>query len=145
MPGDRYFLDTNVLVYANDSSDVLKKDAAVQLITDGIRSGLGVISSQVLSEFWVTVTQNIRTPLDRETAGKEIEHFRALQIVSVEYETVRVAIRLQARHQLAYWDALILATAMLSGCSRLFSEDMGEGRQYDGVVAVDPFAVPKAP
>ncbi|MCX7030179.1 MAG: PIN domain-containing protein [Spirochaetes bacterium] len=145
MPGDRYFLDTNVLVYANDSSDERKKNAAVQLIADGIRSGLGVISSQVLSEFWVTVTQKIHTPLDRETAGKEIEHFRALQVVSVEYDSVKAAIRLQARHQLAYWDALILATAVLSGCGRLFSEDMGEGRHYDGVVVVDPFAFPKVP
>ena len=145
MPADRYFLDTNILVYANDSSDAPKMDAAVRLVADGIRSGLGVISSQVLSEFWVTVTQKIRTPLDRLTAGKEIEHFRALQVVSVEYDTVRAAIRLQARHQLAYWDALILTTAVLSGCGRLFSEDMGEGRQYDGVVVVDPFAFPKVP
>ena len=72
MPGDRYFLDTNILVYANDASDPAKQAAAVKLIGEGLRSGRGVISTQVLGEFWVTVTKKIAVPLDGETAEAEI-------------------------------------------------------------------------
>jgi predicted nucleic acid-binding protein len=68
MTAARYFLDTNVLVYAND----------------GIRSGRAVISSQVLSEFWVTVTQKLQVPLDRQTAEMELERFRVLRVMGIE-------------------------------------------------------------
>jgi predicted nucleic acid-binding protein len=125
MTAARYFLDTNVLVYAND----------------GIRSGRAVISSQVLSEFWVTVTQKLQVPLDRQTAEMELERFRVLRVMGIEYGTVREAIHLQKRHQLSYWDALILAAAQLSGCARLYSEDMNEGQEYNGLMVANPFSV----
>jgi len=64
MSDGKYFLDTNVLVYANDKTEAAKQATAVRLIIDGIRSGRVVISTQVLSEFWVTVTQKIQVPLE---------------------------------------------------------------------------------
>lgn len=140
MAENSYFLDTNVLVYANDRTETAKQPAAIQLITDGIRSGRAVISSQVLGEFWVTVTQKIQVPLDRRTAEREVEHLRAMRIVSVEYDTVRTAIRLQERHRVSYWDALILAAASLAGCGDVYSEDLNAGQRYGRVVVRDPFA-----
>ena len=80
MPADSFFLDTNVLVCANDRSEAQKQEAAVRMITDGIRSARAVISSQVLSEFWVTVTQKLRVTLDRQTAEKQLELFRTLRV-----------------------------------------------------------------
>lgn len=139
MPADSYFLDTNVLVYANDRTDARKQQVAAHLITDGIRSGRAVVSSQVLSEFWVTITQKIQVPLDRDTAEKELERFRALRIMAIQYETVRAAVSLQARHQLSYWDALILAAARLAGCDRIYTEDMDADHIYDGVTVRNPF------
>jgi hypothetical protein len=72
MPGDSYFLDTNILVYANDGTDAKKQETAVRLITGGIRNGHAVVSTQVLSEFWVTVTQKIQVTLDSEKAEKSV-------------------------------------------------------------------------
>ena len=91
MAAGSYFLDTNVLVYANDRTEAAKQSAAIRLITDGIQSGRAVISAQVLGEFWVTVTQKIQVPLDRRTAEREVEHLRGMRVVSVEYDTVRTA------------------------------------------------------
>ena len=140
MAAGSFFLDTNVLVYANDRTEAAKQSAAVQLIADGIQSGRAVISSQVLGEFWVTVTQKIQVPLDRRTAEREIEHLRTMQVVSIEYDTVRTAIRLQERHRVSYWDALILAAASLAGCAQVYSEDLNAGQRYGRVVVRDPFA-----
>ena len=140
MSDGKYFLDTNVLVYANDNTEEVKHTTAVLLITDGIRSGRVVISTQVLSEFWVTVTQKIKVPLDREKAEKEIESFRAFRVIGIEYHTVRTAIHIQKRYQLSYWDALIISAAQMAGCEYLFSEDLNEGQRYGNVVVSNPFA-----
>jgi predicted nucleic acid-binding protein len=113
--------------------------AAVRLITDGIRNGKAVISTQVLSEFWVTVTNKIEVPLDREKAEKEIESFRALIVIGIEYHTVRTAVHIKRRYQLSYWDALILSAAQMAGCEYIFSEDLNEGQRYGNVVARNPF------
>ncbi len=140
MADSSYFLDTNVLVYANDSTETKRQATAIRLITGGIRSGSAVISTQVLSEFWVTVTQKLQVPLDREKAENELENFRAMLIISIEYDTVRAAVHLQKRHQLSYWDALILSTAQIAGCRCIYSEDMNEGQKYGDLVIVNPFS-----
>ncbi len=142
MAAGSYFLDTNVLVYANDRTEAAKQSAAIRLITDGIQSGRAVISAQVLGEFWVTVTQKIQVPLDRRTAEREAEHLRGMRVVSVEYDTVRTAIRLQERHQVSYWDALILAAATLAGCGHVCSEDLNAGQRYGRLMVRNPFAAP---
>lgn len=139
MSADSFFLDTNVIVYANDSSQTQKQKIAVQLITRGMRSGRGVISSQVLGEFWVTVTQKIKVPLARETALQEIEAFRTMRIVGVEYEAVRIGISLQNRFTISYWDALILAAAGIGGCKTVYSEDLNDGQEYDKITVINPF------
>lgn len=139
MPVDSCFIDTNVLVYANDQTETAKQAIAIRLITDGIRSGRAVISSQVLSEFWVTITQKIQVPLDRETAEKELENFRAMRVISVDYDTVRTAVNIQKRCQISYWDALIISTAQIAGCERVFSEDLNDGQRYGNVTIRNPF------
>lgn len=78
MSAGSYFLDTNILVYANDGTNVSKQATAIRLIADGIRSAQAVISTQVLSEFWVTVRQKIQVPLDPDRAEKEVDRFRAM-------------------------------------------------------------------
>lgn len=140
MAAGNYFLDTNVLVYANDRTEAAKQSVAIQLITGGIQSGRAVISSQVLGEFWVTVTQKIEVPLDRQTAEREVEHLRAMRVVGVEYDTVRTAIRLQERYRVSYWDALILSAASLAGCGQVYSEDLNAGQHYGRLVVRNPFA-----
>jgi len=140
MSDGSYFLDTNILVYANDGTEADKQSAAIRLIADGIRNGQAVISTQVLSEFWVTVTQKIQVTLDTDKAEKEVDRFKAMRIVGIEYDTVRAAIHLQRRFQISYWDSLILSAASIAGCRRIYSEDLNAGQSYDGLSIVNPFA-----
>ena len=139
MSDGSYFLDTNILVYANDGTDAAKQATAIRLIIDGILNGNAVVSTQVLSEFWVTVTQKIQVILDTDKAEKELDRFKAMRIVGIEYDTVRAAIHLQKRFQVSYWDSLILSAATIAGCGRIYSEDLNAGQSYDGPSVVNPF------
>ena len=136
---ERYFLDTNVLVYANDQSDLQRQVVAARLVGDGIRSRRAVISSQVLSEFWVTVTRKVLTPLSHEAAEAELLRLGSMSVVAVGYDTVVLALHLLRRHGLSYWDGLILAAAQTARCAVVFSEDLSHGRRYGDTTVQNPF------
>ena len=140
MSEDSYFLDTNILVYADDGTDAEKQKTAIRLVAEGIRNGQAVVSTQVLSEFWVTVTQKIQVTLDSEEAEKEMDRFKAMRIVGIEYDTVRAAIHLQKRFRISYWDSLIIAAAAIAGCRCVYSEDLNTGQSFNGLSIVNPFA-----
>lgn len=136
---DRYFLDTNVLVYANDPSDAARQPVATRLVSDGIRTRRGVVSSQVLGEFWVTVTRKVRTPLSPEAAEARLTRLGSLLVVPVGYDTVVLALHLLRRYRLSYWDSLIVSAARSSGCEVLYSEDLNHEQRYDEVLVLNPF------
>jgi len=136
----RRFIDTNVAVYAYDSSAGDKQTTAQQVLREGAATREGVISVQVLGEFFhATVTRKKLLTIDK--ARVALAALRHLEVVSVEPAAVDQAIDFHERFQLRYWDALIVATAKLSGCVAVVSEDLNEGQDYDGVVVVNPFSV----
>jgi predicted nucleic acid-binding protein len=139
MPDGSYFLDTNILVYANDRTDTAKQSIAIRLVADGIRNGKAVVSTQVLSEFWVTVRQKVQVTLDSDKAEKEIDRFKAMRIVGIEYDTVRAAFHLQKRFRISYWDSLIISAAAIAGCRVVYSEDLNSGQSFNGLSIVNPF------
>jgi predicted nucleic acid-binding protein len=139
MNGERHFLDTNVLVCANDQSDPQRRSVAATLVADGIRNRRGVVSSQVLSEFWVTITRKVQTPLPFELAEAELLRLRSMLVVAVEYDTVVLAVHLQRKHGVSYWDALILASAHAAHCAVVYSEDLNNGQRYGDVLVENPF------
>jgi predicted nucleic acid-binding protein len=136
---DRYFVDTNVLVYAHDSSEKTKSLRARQLILAGLRDETLVLSAQVLSEFFVTITQKIKVPLSSVQAREELELLRAAEIVDIDADLVLEAVDLRRKHKLSYWDGLIVAAAQRARCPRLYSEDMSGGAHIAGVEIVNPF------
>ena len=130
---EKYFIDTNVLVYAHDTRDVRKQSKAQKIIFDGLRMGTGVISTQVLSEFFVTITQKIEKPLSAVKAKKEIILLSNLEIIEVDVPMIARAIDIKIKWRLSYWDSLILSAAERGQCLRLYSEDFSDGRSYDSV------------
>jgi predicted nucleic acid-binding protein len=108
--------------------------------TEGIRSGKAVVSSQVLSEFWITVTRKIQVPMEVTAAESELDRFACMKIVPIDYGTVRAAIHFQHRYRISYWDALVVAAAHMGRCNVLYSEDLNGGQRYGEVVARNPFA-----
>ena len=134
----RRFIDTNVAVYAYDSSAGAKQVTAQDVLREAVAGGEGVISVQVLGEFFhATVTR--KRLLTSVKARIAIAALRHLEVVTVDETMVEAALDLHDRFQLRYWDALVVATAKLSGCVCPLSEDLSIGQDYDGVTVVNPF------
>ena len=98
-----------------------------------------MVSTQVLSELYWTVTRKLDPPLAPETTLEATTELGALAVVTVDRELVLGAIRTAQRHQLALWDALIVEAAARGGCDRLLTEDLGDGRVIRGVRIENPF------
>ncbi|MGA9356166.1 MAG: PIN domain-containing protein [Terriglobales bacterium] len=133
----RTFLDTNVLVYADDKSAPAKQRVAVNLVAAHRREGTGVISLQVLQEYFVTVTRKLR--VDPQIARRKVELLAEFDVATPEVADILAAVDLHRLHALSFWDALILRSAKQTGCSVLLSEDWQHGREIDGMRIVNPF------
>jgi predicted nucleic acid-binding protein len=138
-PNHLQFLDTNVLIYAHDRSAGNKHLRAKELVQDLWKSGEGCLSIQVLQEFYVNVTRKVAKPMAPETAAQIIADLSAWQVHRPGVEDVLDAIRLQARYQLSFWDAMIVASALQLGCPTIWSEDLNPGQVYDQTQALSPF------
>ena len=133
------FVDTNVVVYAFDRSDSRKRDIAATLLEDLGRSGHLRLSTQVLQEFYVTITRKLSPPLSPSQAMELIDDLARWPVHLVDPDTIRQAARLSERAQLSFWDASIVVSAAASGAETLYTEDLNHGQSILGVVVVDPF------
>lgn len=133
----RSFFDTNVLVYTDDKAAPAKQRRALELVAEHRRAGTGVVSLQVLQEYFVTVTRKLQ--VDAVLARRKIELMAEFDVASPELSDVLAAIDLHRLHAINFWDALIVRSAKEAGCSVLFSEDMQSGRDLDGIRIVNPF------
>jgi len=133
----RTFFDTNVLVYADDKAAPAKQRRALDLIAEHRRARTGVVSLQVLQEYFVTVTRKLH--LDPRIARRKVELIAEFDVVFPEVADILAAIDLHRLHGVSFWDALVLRAAKQAGCSILLSEDMQGNREIDGVQIVNPF------
>jgi predicted nucleic acid-binding protein len=136
----RQFVDTNVVVYAHDTSAGDKHTRAKQLLAELWSSGNGCLSVQVLQEFYVIITRKVSRPLEPETARQRVEDLGYWLIHSPTAEDVVEAIRLHQSARLAFWDAMILISASKLGCQTVWSEDLNTGQTAAGVKIQNPFA-----
>jgi predicted nucleic acid-binding protein len=134
----RSFLDTNVLLYADDPGDAAKQRRAEDLFEELRLGGTGVVSTQVLQEYYSAATRRLKIAPERARDRAEI--VARLQIVQTDTRLVFAAMDLSRLHRLNFWDALIVEAARAGGCVRLYSEDMQAGRRFGGVEVVNPFA-----
>jgi predicted nucleic acid-binding protein len=136
---DRLFVDTNVVVYLFDTDAPAKRQRAREIFETRGREGQLVLSTQVLQEFFVSVTRKLEHPLPVEEAEAAAKELATLDVVEVEVPMVLRAISLSRRHTLSLWDALIVEAARYRGCTRLLSEDMQDGRQFGDLTIENPF------
>ncbi|MDZ4754354.1 MAG: PIN domain-containing protein [Phycisphaerae bacterium] len=137
MSGAKVFFDTNVLAYAQDHDAAEKRERSRQLIADVVASGTGVISTQVLQEYYVTATRKMRVaPL---AAKRVVQSFTIFEVVQISPALIEQAIDRSVLSQLSFWDALIVAASASSGCTIIYSEDLNAGQLIDGVRLVNPF------
>ena len=133
----RSFFDTNIIIYGDDKSAPAKQRRALDLWAEHRRAGTGVVSLQVLQEYFVTVTKKLR--VEPSVARRKVELLAEFDVATPELADVMAAIDLHRLHGFSFWDALILRMAQQAGCKVLFSEDLQNARLVDGIQIVNPF------
>jgi predicted nucleic acid-binding protein len=136
---DKLFVDTNVLIYAHDLDAGAKHKQAAELIRSLWENGSGVLSTQVLQEFYVNVTQKIPKPVPLAAARGIIDAYRAWQVEVNTVTTVLLASEYQERNRLSFWDSMIVAAAVQGGAAILLTEDLNAGQLIEGVEVRNPF------
>jgi len=137
----RIFVDSNVLVYAKDSSEGKKQERALEWVEHLWRHRSGRISIQVLEEYYVTVTRKLKPGIDANQARGEVRDLLAWRPLPLDHLLVEKAWTVEERFHLSFWDALIVSAAKLTDCKFLLTEDLQSGQDFDGLKIVNPFDV----
>jgi predicted nucleic acid-binding protein len=140
---DRYFVDTNILMYAHDTAAGEKHPRAKVLVEDLWQNRSGVVSTQVLQELAVNLRRKAKKPLDAKAAREVVSDYLAWQVVVNGGDSILEALDLEARYQISFWDALIIQAAHTAGVEILYSEDLSDGQRYGGVRVKNPFTAPE--
>lgn len=135
----RSFFDTNILVYLFDQDAPDKQRLAQLLLQSEGGKGTAVLSTQVLQEFYVTVTRKLAHPLSPEDAERAVQKLVMLPVTQVDASLVLAAIRRSQALRFSFWDALIVEAAIVSGAQRLLTEDLQHGQRIDGLEIHNPF------
>lgn len=131
------FVDTNVILYACDASAVLKHDLSVALLARLVADRSGVISVQVLVEFYANAMRKFR--MTSQETEDMLADFAEWQLHRPDYSSVVAAVHLQRRYKLAWYDAMILNSALESDCSILWTEDFSDGQRFGDLVIRNPY------
>jgi len=133
----RTFLDTNILLYCDDPADLRKQKRALELVLEHKSQRTGVVSLQVLQEYFVNATRKLG--LDVVLARQKVEAYARFEVVEPVAGDIFAAIDFHRLHQISYWDALVLHCARKAGCRVVLTEDLQSGQEIDGLKIVNPF------
>ncbi|MBI4686057.1 MAG: PIN domain-containing protein [Nitrospirae bacterium] len=139
MKEDKIFLDTNVIVYAYDAFAGKNHETAMKIMEGLWRSGLGIVSTQVLQEFFVVVTSKRNNLLDTRTAKEIVSDLLKWNIIVNDGNSILDAIEIQQKHKYSFWDSMIIESAIRGGASILLSEDLSDGQIIEGLKIKNPF------
>jgi predicted nucleic acid-binding protein len=133
------FVDTNVLVYAEDRDAGRKHEIARDLVIGLWNDRSGVLSVQVLQELYVTLTRKVRRLLAPARAAEIVREYLAWRIVDNDGDRLVAGMALQQKADVSFWDALIVEAALAARCDRLYSEDLNAGQRFSDMEIVNPF------
>ena len=133
------FIDTNILVYAYDNHFPDKQQRAREILIRAVKNGSGVLSTQVLDEFFTVVTKKIKVPLSVKNARDIIKYMGSMPVQEIDLLVVNRAIDTLEQYKISYWDSLIIAAAERAGCNHILSEDLNAGQKYHEMEIINPF------
>lgn len=136
---ERVFLDTNVLVYLFDTDAPAKQRRVQELLSSRELRAQVILSTQVLQEFYVSVTRKLATPLGLEAAFQAVQDLTAFPIIQIDTPLILLAIQRSGQAKVSFWDALILEAALIAGATVLYSEDFQDGAVFGGLRVMNPF------
>jgi predicted nucleic acid-binding protein len=137
---EKYFVDTNILIYAHDRSAGEKHDRARKVIEHLWDTGEGVLSTQVLQELCTNLRRKVAKPLAIQEVEHLIQDYLSWEVVVNTPESVLQALEIEVRHKISFWDALVLHAAESAGAAVLYSEDLATGHRYGTIQVVNPLA-----
>jgi predicted nucleic acid-binding protein len=137
---DRYFVDTNILMYAHDTAAGEKYRRASALVEELWETREGVVSTQVLQELAVNLRRKAKNPLDAKATREVVSDYLAWHVVVNGGDAILEALDLEARYQVSFWDALVIQAAHAAGADILYSEDLADGQRYGTVRVKNPLA-----
>jgi len=135
---DKYFVDTNILMYAHDAAAGAEHTRARTLIEELWRNRSGVISTQILQELVVNLRRKTAQPLSVKATRDIVADYLSWHVVVNSGESILEALELEDRYQISFWDALVIQAARASGAAVLYSEDLSDGQMYGSVRVVNP-------
>ena len=135
---DKTFIDTNVLIYAHDIDADAKHNIAKGVLQELWSERTGILSAQVLQEFYVNVTRKIPSPLSKDLARLVVSSY-AIWCLETTPTEILAAFRIEDESRIGFWDALIVSSAAKSGANRILSEDLNAGQRIAGILVVNPF------
>ena len=134
----KYFVDTNILIYAHDRRAGEKHELARELIERLWNTGGGVLSTQVLQELCINLRRKVAIPLSTKEIRNLVRDYMAWDVVVNGPISILEALDIQKRYDVSFWDALILQAATASGATILYSEDLADGQKYGPVQVLNP-------
>jgi predicted nucleic acid-binding protein len=135
---DKYFVDTNILMYAHDAAAGEKHERAKALVEELWRNRSGVVSTQILQELVVNLRRKVAQPLGAKATREIVTDYLSWQVVVNGGDAILEALELEERYQISFWDALVVQAACASGAQVLYSEDLSDGQMYGSVRVVNP-------
>lgn len=136
---DKTFIDTNILVYAHDMDAGKKHEMAAQVVSEFWESRTGALSTQVLQEFYVTLTRKIPVPLDKARARRLIKSYSVWDVVMNDVPIMARASEIEEAYKISFWDALIISAAFSGNASTVLTEDLNHGQVIEGISIKNPF------
>lgn len=134
---EKYFIDTNILIYTIDNHYPKKKKICRELIAKLFEDNSGIISTQVLQEFYYIAVNKLKS--DPKVIKALLKSFEDLEIVEINTTIIYNAIDCSIANKISFWDALIISAAESANCNKLFSEDLNSRQIINDVEIVNPF------
>jgi predicted nucleic acid-binding protein len=136
---DKVFVDTNILVYAHDLDAGNKHDKAVEIVSQLWESRNGVLSSQVLQEFYVTLTRKVSSTLSKLEARKLVQKYSHWHLVFDDPSIIMQASEIEESNNISFWDGLIVSAAYSQNVPTILTEDLNHGQIIEGIFIRNPF------
>ena len=133
----KYFIDTNIIVYANDSRDLKKQAKALEIIAKYMKSGTGVISTQVLQEYACVALNKLQQRQD--VVLRQLMLLEGFEVIAQSPRLIRKSVEKKISYKISFWDACIVAAAEHANCDLILSEDFNTGQFYSGIATENPF------
>jgi len=136
---DKTFVDTNILVYAHDQDAGHKHEIARKVISELWESRLGILSTQVLQEFYLTLTRKIPIPLDKPVTRRILRSYFIWEVVANDSSIILQASEIEETYKISFWDALVVSAAFSKNAAIILTEDLNHGQIIEGIEINNPF------